>query len=186
MLSNSTGLDPNTLSLLGIGGSTLLGLAGANQQTNALEDLAAGEDARFQQLFSAGAPYRSQLETLMADPSTYLSSPLVQTSVDQGTSALARSLSAQVGNPALSGTALHELQNYATNAFADDYYKQAQLLGNLGGLSQFAGGAAQGPNLGPSMAGIQSGANTYNVLGAGLADATRPRSSLNDILRTLI
>lgn len=158
------------LNLLGTGLSTALGLYGADQQKDALEDLANQQNAQYQQNLAMGQPYRDQLSALLADPESYLKSPLVTGSVQQGTDALAAALSVN-GNPAGSGAALHALQNYATTQYGNSFMDYVKTLGNLGGLSAFNQSAAQGPNLTPATSAINANANTYHTLGYGLEGA---------------
>lgn len=155
--------------LLGALGAAGLGAYGANQQANAYKDVAT-------QYQNMGAPYRDRLAALYANPDSFLTSKEVTTPVDQGTSALARSLSVQ-GNPAGSGAALSSIQNYATNQLYGRLGEEKNRLAQMGGLSQYAAAAPQA-----QMAGVGAQGQVYGALGYGLGAATNPQTSMNDIL----
>ena len=87
--------------------SLIGGGAVSHQQAEAFSNMS-------DQFLGMGAPYREQLLNLQNDPTSYLNSPAVTGAVQGGTDALARSLSVG-GNPAGSGSALAEIQRYATN-----------------------------------------------------------------------
>lgn len=158
---------------LKIGGTltpALLGAYASSQQSDAQGALA-------DKYLGMGAPYRDRLANLYADPSSFLTSPEVTTSVDQGTKRLAAALSIH-GNPAMSGNALHTLQNYATDSLYGQLGNEKNRLANFGGLSSF-NSAAPGADINA----VNSGANTYNAIGSGIADIFNPRQSLEDVLK---
>ena len=168
------GTTEDYLSTLGTLGATGLGIYGANQQADAYSDLA-------NQYMAMGAPYRSRLESLYSDPQAYLTSPEVQVPVQQGTDALARSLSARVGNPIGNPTALQEIQNYATNQFYNRLGAERDRLAGYGGLTAYNAAAP-----GASSAAVGAERGIYDAVGAGLADITNPRPrqvTLSDIYR---
>lgn len=146
---------------LGALGSSLLGYLGSKSQTDALT-------AQADKYSAMGEPYRQRLSDLYANPSSFLTSPGVKGSVDQGTQSLMRSLSTQ-GNPFGSGNALQQGQSYATNSLYDKLNQEKQTLGNLGGLSSFNAAA-------PTAAtqAITSGSNAWNALGAGANNIFNP------------
>jgi hypothetical protein len=150
----------------------LLGYEASNNQTEAFTNLA-------NQYMAFGAPYRDQLAQLDTPDgiNNYLNSAEVTTPVQQGTNALARSLSIN-GNPAGSGTALQEIQNYATNSLSGQLYNRRNQLANFGGLSSFNAAAPQ-----LSAGAINSQANGYNALGYSLGSAFNPQPSLADVFR---
>jgi len=157
--------------LLGTLASTGLGVYGANQQSNALEKLA-------EQYMGFGAPYRDRLAASYQDPAGFLAnSPDINAAVDQGTSALARSLSVN-GNPAGSGRALQELQNYATQQLYGQLGNERNRLANFGGLSNFNAAAP-----GTQATAIGQQGNVYNALGYGLGQLTQPQNSLTDLMK---
>lgn len=169
------GIGEVPISVLGTVAAGALGVYGADQMSDAYSDMAAREDARIREMMGYGAPYRTALSNLYANPSAFLESERVQVPVQMGTDALARSLSMTQGNPALSGTALHELQNYASNQLFSRYGEEADRLAGFGGLTQYAGGAARGPDLGPASNAINAQGGMLNVIGSGIADITRPQ-----------
>jgi hypothetical protein len=182
---NGTATTADWLSVLGPVGSTALGIYGADQQADALRDVAEREDARHREMMAMGAPYRGRLESLYSDPTSYLKSSEVTVPVQQGTDALARALSVQ-GNPAGSGTALHEIQNYATNQLYGRLGQEKDRLAGYGGLTAYNQAAASGPNLSPTMAGINARGNVLNAAGYGLGQITNPPSTLEQLYRSLV
>lgn len=165
----------NTSDLLGVGGnigSTLLGVAGSRNQQNALTQLA-------QQQMAMGAPYRDKLAAIYNDPNAFLKSSEVQTPVQQGTDALARSLSVQ-GNPMGSGTALQGLQDYSANQLFGRLGEEKNRLAGFGGLTSFNAAAP-----GTSTAAVNAGSNVYNAVGSGIASLTNPNPSLVDIFKAM-
>jgi hypothetical protein len=170
---NGTATADDWMKAVGAVAPSLLGAVGASQQTDAMKDLA-GQFAGY------GAPYRSKLADLYANPSSFLSSPEVQVPVQQGTDALARSLSAKVGNPIGNPTALSEIQNYASNQLFGRLGQEKDRLAGFGGLSaynQAAPGAAAGA--------AGSEGNIFNALGYGLGNLLSPQTSLESLLKQL-
>lgn len=167
--SSGTGSGTNLGSLLG----PLLGAYASNQQSNALAELA----NKYQEY---GAPYRAELANLTSNPGSFLTSPRVTASVDQGTSALARALSAKDGNPVGSGRALQEMQNYATNGLYSQLSNRENQLANFGGLSNF-NAAAPSANL----ASVNQTGNMYNAIGAGINDVFNPQPTYLDLIKAM-
>lgn len=150
--TNFTGTDVmRTLGNLGAAG---LGAYASNEQTGALEDMA----ARYE---GYGAPYRQKLSDLYADPTSFLSSKEVQTPVDLGTQSLMRSLSTQ-GNPFGSGNALQQGQSYASDQLFSRLGQEKDRLAGFGGLASYNAAApaaatnaissGQGPYIGAAKA----------------------------------
>lgn len=160
-------------SMIGKLGAAGLGAYASNQQSNALAEQA----AKFAEF---GAPYRQQLASLQSDPGSFLSSPRVTSAVDQGTSAMARALSARDGNPVGSGRALQEMQNYATNSLYGQLTNRENQLANFGGLSNF-NAAAPSANL----ASVQQTGNMYNAIGAGINDIFNPQPTYLDLIKAM-
>jgi len=169
----SLGLSDSDISTIGKLGAAGLGAYASNQQSNALAEQA----AKFAEF---GAPYRQQLASLQSDPGSFLSSPRVTSAVDQGTSAMARALSARDGNPTGSGRALQEMQNYATNSLYGQLTNRENQLANFGGLSNFDA-AAPSANL----ASVQQTGNMYNAIGAGINDIFNPQPTYLDLIKAV-
>lgn len=169
---DGTATTADWTSVLGNAAGTGLGIAGSINQQHALQDLANRQMAM-------GAPYRDRLAALYNDPGSYLKSPEVTGAVQQGTDALARSLSVQ-GNPIGSGHALQELQNYSTNQQLNRLGDERSRLGALGGLASFNAAAP-----GTSTAAVNAGSNVYNAVGSGIASLTNPQPSLVDLYRSM-
>jgi len=150
---------------------SLISAYGSQKQANAQGDLA-------DRYFGMGAPYRGRLEALYADPGAFLSSPEVQIPVQQGTDATARALSVQ-GNPAGSGRALQEIQNYSANQLFGKLGQEKDRLAGFGGLTaynQAAPVAAQNA--------ITAQGTVYGDLGYGVGQVLNPQQqSLQSILK---
>lgn len=150
-----------------------LGLLGSRQKERRQENQAREYDSRTR-------PYRTQLAELERDPTAYLTSPAVVGPVQQGTDALARALSVRFGNPAGSGTALQELQNYATTRLAGNLQDEKRRLAALSGIPQ---AAAAYP--GASQAAIDSERGIYDVAGSTIYDITNPKPTLKQLLEEI-
>lgn len=133
-----------------------------------------------------GAPFRDRYSALEKDPSSYLSSPEVQAAVGQGTNALARSLSAKVGNPIENPTALGDLQGYATNTLFGKLGEEKNRLAQLGWGGPYGSAGATIPGIGTSLPSGVSGpipgigtsltgtpSTGSNTLGTGVYDASK-------------
>ena len=152
----------------------LVGALGAGSIAEDMEDLSHS----YQQM---GAPYRSRLESLYTPQGiqAYMQSPEVQVPVQQGTDILARSLSTQ-GNPAGSGNALQQLQNYSTNQLYSRLGQERDRLGGFGGLTAYNQAAPQAATNAMAMTN-----NMYGNLGGAAADIFNPqrRYTLEDFSR---
>lgn len=149
-----TNLTDADTSLIGKLLATGLGGLGASQQAGATNDL-------YKTFLDLGKPYRDSLASLEANPAAYYDSPEVKGAQQQGSDALARSLSAKVGNPILNPTALQEMQNYNQQGLLNQLNQRRSFLAGAGGL-----GVGQAAGLGSQAA--QSSGGVYNALGAGL------------------
>ncbi len=161
-LLSGTATSDDYLKIGGQLASTLLGVYGANRQTSQLQNLS-------NQFAGYGAPYRARLAESYADPAAFLkNSPDINAAVGQGTDALARSLSVQ-GNPAGSGHALQELQNYATTGLYGKLGQERDRLAGFGGLTAYNQAA-------PTAAtnAVNSQAGVPNAIGAGISAITNP------------
>lgn len=165
-----TGSSADYLTVFGQVAPSLLGMYASDKQADKL----GAQAARYEAM---GAPYRDRLGALYSDPTAFLNSPEVKIPVQQGTDALARSLSTQ-GNPMGSGHALQELQNYSANQLFSRLGQEKDRLGGFGGLTQYQ---AQAPQIG--MAAINAEGNVYNALGHGIGAVTQPPRSLAEILK---
>lgn len=155
----------NTSNLLGTLLSSGLGAYAANKQTSALEELA----KRYE---GYGAPYRQRLSDLTTNPLSFLTSPEVTTSVNQGTQALMRALSTQ-GNPFGSGNALQQGQSYATDQLFGRLGQEKDRLAGYGGLTTYNAAAPQA-----STNAINSTSNMWNALGSGVSNIFNPPKTM--------
>lgn len=164
--------DDEWLRRLSYGIPGLLGAIGAGAQAEDFEDLS----HQYQQM---GEPYRSRLSQLYANPEAFLNSPEVRQPIQQGTDMLARSLSVK-GNPAGSGNALQELQNYASTQLFNRLGQEKDRLGGFGGLTAYNQAAPQAASNALSAQG-----NIYSNLGGATADIFNPprRYDLRDFMR---
>lgn len=152
------------LSVLGSAVPGLIGAYGASQQADALQNIANQANQRWQDTLAMGAPYRTRLSDLYANPSSFLTSPEVTVPVQQGTNALANALSIH-GNPAGSGHALQELQDYSANQLFGRLGQEKDRLSGFGGLTAYNNAGAQGPDLTAAIGVLGANSNIYNMLG---------------------
>lgn len=150
------------LSMLGKIAPSLLGMYASNQQSEKLSELA-------QKYQDFGAPYRSKLAEISANPDAFYNS----TAAQQGVNAVLNKLSIG-GNP--SGSPYK--QQLAVDSLWNDYGRERDRLAGFGGLTNYNAAA---PNLEAQAVG--SNANMYNALGAGLNDIFNPKTSLADLLK---
>lgn len=155
--------DQDLMRLLGSLGGAGLGYLGSSEQRRMFQGLA-------DRYWGAGEPYRQRLEQTYKDPTGWMQSPEVQAPVQQGTDIMARSLSTQ-GNPAGSGNALQQLQNYSSNQLFGRLGEERTRLGNLGGLPMTGSQAA-------STNAITAAGKEYSSIGAGINDIFSPPRTL--------
>jgi len=167
---SGNGTTQDYITLFGQVAPSLLGMYASDKQADAL----AAQAARYEAM---GAPYRDRLGELYSDPTAFLNSPEVKIPVQLGTDALARSLSTQ-GNPAGSGTALHALQDRASNMLFSRLGEEKDRLGGFGGLTAYNSAA---PQAATNAIGAQRG--YYDALGYGVGQVTNPPRTLEDILK---
>lgn len=150
------------LSLAGTGGSTLLGMLGSQQQTQAYKDLA-------KQYMDFGAPSRARFEASMSPGFDVNSIPGYKGAVDTASETLLRRLSATGGNPFGNPGGLIEANKAIISGTALPAYNEyARLNANTGfGSSMNAAVPLQ-------TAAIGSDANSLNALGYGLGQLTQP------------
>ena len=118
---------------------------------------------------SVGAPYRTRLADLSANPSMFLTSPEVTVPVQQGTDATARALSVH-GNPYGNPTSLQGIQDYSANQLFGRLGEEKTRLGAFGGLASYNAGGASIPGIGTTVpATATAGANVGTTAGADLA-----------------
>lgn len=99
---------------------------------------------------AVGAPYRSKLSDLYANPSSFLSSPEVTVPVQQASDIMARSLSTK-GNPTGSGNALQQLQSYSADQLFGKLGQEKDRLAGYGGLGAYGQAGATVPSIGTTL-----------------------------------
>lgn len=182
-LAGLLGLTPELLQLLGIGGAAGLGIYGANQQADAFRDIANKEDARIREMMGFGAPYRTMLGDTFKPEWDVHSIKGFDESLDATTNSLLRGLSTK-GNPWGNPGGTAEVMKYVTgNVALPTIQKHRDFLSGAGGLTAYAGGAASGPNLGPTMGAIGADAGVWNAAGWGLNQLTNPQPTLAQLLK---
>lgn len=160
--------DPKTWGQIA---ATVLGVVGANQQTEGLQSLS-------RNFAEYGAPYRARLAESYRDPAGFLAgSPDIKAAVDQGTNATARALSVQ-GNPAQSGHALQELQNYATTGLYGRLGQERDRLAGFGGLTAYNQAAPAA-----AVSAVNSEGGPLNAIGAGISQITNPQKNAYQTMR---
>lgn len=152
LLKDHLGLDvdPSTLDLIGKGLGLAAGVAGSNQQTDALKDLNA-------QMTAQRAPFLNKAVGYLNNPDSFFTSP----EATGAANATMRALSTKFGNPGTSPTA----QGLATGALYDRYANTVNSLGSLG----LSGQGIQA-NLGQQIA--QSSGQPFAIAGRAIADMT--------------
>jgi hypothetical protein len=161
-------------SLLGTAASTGLGIAGADAQRSASNELA-------DKFLAIGAPSRSRYEASMTPGFEPTSIPGFQGAIDTSTQTLLRQLSAQGGNPYGNPGGLAEVQKYITGSVGlpaiQQYQNQNASTGGYGAFNTAAPGSMT--------TAANSAGNIYNVLGNGinsLLNPPSPTSTLDDTL----
>src|SRR5208282_3163689 len=156
----------------GLGGSLGSSVAGASTQSGlakSQESLAGLQQYESSTIFGEQQGYESQLNKLIADPSSVTSLPGYQFNLSQGEQSVARQFGPQAGSGA-EGAALTQYgQNYAMNTFN----QQSNLLMNLAGINvNPAGGlAASSSSLSGASAATTAGNNQIQQLLAALTFA---------------
>jgi len=183
---SGSGSGDDWLKLIGTAAPGLIAAYASGQQADALKEIANQQQARYDQFVGFGAPYRQKLSDLYSNPGSFLQSPEVQSSVQQGTDALARSLSAKVGNPIGNMTALGELQNYSANQLFGRLGQEKDRLAGFGGLSAYNQAGAGGSNLQSLLAASGADAGVWGGIGRAAGDVFNPApNTLSDIWKQL-
>lgn len=164
-LDGSASLD-DWLKLGGTVGSALLSGYSSNKTADAFKDEAS-------RLNAIQEPWRGRLSDMYANPSSFLTSAPVRASLDQGTQAVARALSGDYGNPAMSPNALAEINKYAANSLYSQFGNEANRLAAFGGLN-FPATAGSSLNI----QGANEGAGVYDAAQYALGQLTAPKPQM--------
>jgi hypothetical protein len=129
-------------------------------------------------------PFYTELQKLQNDPTSFLTSERVQAPIQQGTDALARSLSAKVGNPIDNPSALQEIQNYTSNAFYNKLGERENQLAGWVNLPAYGSAGATIPGTGSTLPGSVPTPTVpnqaYNAPSGSNSLATAGATSLNN------
>lgn len=181
---DGTATTADWLSVGGSAGAGLLGAYGSSQQADQLGRIADQQAAQHAESVAMGAPYRGRLADLYANPTGFLTSPEVQVPVQQGTDALARSLSIK-GNPAGSGNALQQLQSYSSDQLFGKLGSEKDRLAGYGGLTAYNNQGAQPAPTDAAAAQLRSQGNVFSTLGNAAGNIFNPATSLDQLMRQL-
>ena len=158
------------LSVGGSLGSTLLGLVGADAQSDAYSDVA-------QQYLNIGQPFRNTLQQSYQPGFSLFDQPGYGDAFDQLIQQQQRLAGVQHGNVGTNPSAWGEIGSAVWNGgYLPALSSYRGQLGQFGGLGLNTAGAG-------SLAGAGSEGGIYNALGGGLAELTTPRNSWDDLLR---
>lgn len=161
---NGTATADDWMHVLGVGGSTLLGVLGGNDLTESLERLA-------NRYLDFGAPSRARFEAAMTPGFDPTSIPGYSGALDTASDTLLRRLSTQ-GNPYGNPGGLIEANRAIVSGTAlpaiNEYTRQNANTG-------FGSSMNAAANFGSAAAG--SGGSVYNALGYGLDRLTAPEGS---------
>ena len=165
---NGTGTSADFASILGAGGSALLGAVGASKQQDQLKGLA-------DQFMQMGAPSRGRYEASFAPGFTMSNDPGYMDSLNQSAKATLHGLSVN-GNPAGSPNAwtqtLQDLQQKTAYPALQNYRNQNAATSGIGAFSSAAPETSQ--------AAIGAGSNVFGAIGKGIANITNPPQTLSD------
>src|SRR6185503_40839 len=148
--------------MLGTLGSTGLGILGANQQSNALADLA-------KQYQEYGAPSRSRFEASMSSGFDPMSIPGYAGAVDSASKGILARLSATGGNPWGNPGALTEANKSIISGTAMPAINEYQRLNANTGF-----GSSMNAALGLQTGGINADRGITTALSSGLENLTAP------------
>ena len=174
--NNSGGLFGTGISAQQAGSllSSILGLAGSNAQSNALQNLQNQQQQTSQNFQNMGAPYRAAALGMLTNPDSFYSGPNAQANL-QG---VLQGLSVN-GNPFGNPTSLALAQQGQRGL----YNSTLGLLGQLGGLSGYnQAGASSALNTQLPLLQAQAQGNQWNALGAGLNGVLNPQPTMAELL----
>ena len=177
--NNSGGLFGTGISAQQAGSllSSILGLAGSNAQSNALQNIQNQQQQTSQQFQNMGAPYRAAALGMLTNPDSFYSGPNAQSNL-QG---VLQGLSVN-GNPFGNPTSLALAQQGQRGL----YNSTLGLLGQLGGLSGYnQAGASSALNTQLPLLQAQAQGNQWNALGAGLNSIVNPQPTLAELVAML-
>jgi hypothetical protein len=136
-------MEPTTMMALAGGANALGSIMGMGSQASAAEDALNFQKKMWRTQQQQMAPYReagygalSDLQGLLADPSSIVNDPSYQFRLQQGEQAAQRALAARGG--LLGGAALKSLTRYGQGMASDEFANQYNRLANLAGVGQTA------------------------------------------------
>ena len=172
--------------VLGTAGSTALGLYGANQQADAMRDVANTNAGLAREFMGLGAPYRARLDASYAPGFDLWSQPAYSTALDRAADVSGRAWSARAGNPAGSPTAQGGIyRDVLAGLVLPEQSNYRGQLGQFGGLGLNTAGSLYSGNTAPLMAAAGAQGQGLNAIGYGVNNLTNPQNSLDDLIRKL-
>ena len=183
-----TGDAATAVDALGRAVPGLLGAYAANQQGDALSDIAGKEDARIREFMAYGAPSRDRYEASFAPGFDIGSDPALKGAMDTTSDTLLRRLSATGGNPFGNPSGMIEANKSVLNNVAlpylQNYRNQNASTGGYGAFNTTAAGGGNTNAL--NMAGLGADKTMWNSLGLAADQAFgAPQTSLADLLKKL-
>ena len=180
-----TGDAATAVDALGRAVPGLLGAYAANQQGDALSDIAGKEDARIREFMAYGAPSRDRYEASFAPGFDIGSDPALKGAMDTTSDTLLRRLSATGGNPFGNPSGLIEANKSVLDSVAlpylQNYRNQNASTGGYGAFNTTAAGGGNSNAL--NLAGVGADTNVWNALGSSASSVFNPPSSLEELLK---
>lgn len=171
--------------LIGKGASTALGMYAADKKAEALKRMADDSMTRWNQSMAIGAPSRDRYEGSFAPGFTMDKDPGYTDALNQTAKATTHALSiggSPAGSPNAWAATLKDLYDKTTYPALQGY---RTTNANTGGYGSFAAAGARGPDTDAAMGVLNADDQFYGSLGAGIADATTPRSSIEALLKRM-
>jgi hypothetical protein len=150
----------------------VLGMIGANQQSNTLQGIS-------DKYLAMGAPFRDRLEQTFQPGYSLMNEPGFKDALDVSSQGVLRNLSARVGNPADNPGSQSEAMKYVTGSLAlPQLNTMRSQLGTFGQLGTNMAGTAD-------MAGANASGGALNAVGYGLSNLLNEGNDLDSLLKKL-
>jgi hypothetical protein len=150
----------------------ILGMIGANQQSNTLQGIS-------DKYLAMGAPFRDRLEQTFQPGYSLMNEPGFKDALDVSSQGVLRNLSAKAGNPYENPGSVSEAQKYVTGSLAlPQLNTMRSQLGTFGQLGTNMAGTAD-------MAGANASGGALNAVGYGLSNLLNEGNDLDSLLKKL-